>query len=364
MTRTIKVTALLFMAMMLTLVSVSVASAEATTVNLYDVQYRMVGTAVMTPLEDGTTEVTVQVNGMAPVGGDRRLAITEVGFCDTEGDFSTAGDDTQALPNVQFYASGTADSKFVVEGVDLTAIADTDGAGLVIYADSGDEPGNRIICGVIAAGPAPEAPAEEAPAEEAPAEEAATPEAATPEATAPAEEATPEAATPEAAAPVEEDTERTLEDALNEGYGAVLRDVQGREVGLALMLETNDGMAGVIFSLGGMEGGSGDHRVAIAGTNVCEAPEFTSAGDEVATLPNVQFYSSGAADYSKLVEDLDLSTLGDADGSSLIIYADAGEEPGARIICGSVTSASDTLGHFGVTIEDFAAFVELLALES
>lgn len=354
MTRTIKVTALLLMAMMLTMVSVSVASAEATTVNLYDVQYRMVGTAVMTPLEDGTTEVTVKVSGMAPVGGDRRLAITEVGFCDTEGDFSTAGDDTQALPNVQFYASGTADSKFVVEGVDLTAIADADGAGLVIYADSGETPGDRIICGVIAAGPAP--------AEEAATPEATTPEAATPEATAPAEDTTP-AATPEATAPAE-DTERTLEDALNEGYGAVLRDVQGREVGLALMLETNDGTAGVIFSLGGMEGGSGDHRVAIAGTNVCEAPEFTSAGDEVATLPNVQFYSSGAADYSKLVEDLDLSTLADADGSSLIIYADAGEEPGARIICGSVTSAADTLGYFGVTISDFADFVELLALES
>jgi Cu/Zn superoxide dismutase len=362
MTKTIKVTSFMFVAMMLAIFSVSVASAEAITVTLYDVQYRNVGTAVMTPLEDGTTEITVKVSGMENAGGDRALAIAEVGYCSPEGDFSTAGDTTQALPNVQFFASGSADSKFTVSDVDLTAIADADGASLVIYADAGETPGARIICGVIAAGPAPEAPAEETPAEETPAE-AATPEAATPETTAPAAE-TPVAATPEATTPEATDTERTLEDALNEGYGAILRDVQGRDVGLALMLETNDGMAGVTFYLEGMEAGSGDHRVAIAGTDVCEAPEFTSAGDEVATLPNVQFYSSGSADYGKLIEDLDLDTLADADGSSLVIYADAGETPGARIICGSVTSAADTLGYYGVSVEDFADFVVLLALES
>lgn len=359
MTRTLKGTSLLLLVMMLTLFTVSIASAEATTVELYDVQRRVVGSAVMTPLEDGTTEVTVKVSGMESAGGDRRLAITEVGYCSPEGDYATAGDDTQALPNVQFYASGSADSKFIVDDVDLTAIADADGAALVIYADAGETPGARIICGVIAAGPAPAAPATTAPA--------ATTEAATP---APVTPATPAAETPategpaEAATPEASGSPQTLEEALNEGYGAILRDVQGREVGLALMLETSDGRSGVIFSLGGMEGGSGDHRVAIAGTNVCEAPDFTSAGDEVATLPNVQFYSSGAADYSKLVDDLDLSTLADANGSSLVIYADAGEDPGARIICGSITSAADTLGYLGVTVEEFASFVEVLAIES
>lgn len=355
MTKTIKGTALLALALLMTFFTVSVASAEATTVTLRDVQYREVGTAVLTPNEDGTTEITVKVGGMEDAGGDRRLAIAEVGYCDPLGDFSTAGDETQALPNVQFFAGGNADAKFVVDDVDLTAIADADGASLVIYADSGEEPGARIICGVIAAGPAPEAPAEETPAEEMPAEEtpaeAATPEATTPEAT----EAPTEAATPEATAPAEEETERTLEDALNEGYGAILRDVQGRDVGFAIMVEDNDGAAIVTFYLEGMEGGSGDHRVAVAGSNVCEG-DFSSAGEEVASLPNVQFYSSGSADYGQVLEDLDLSTLDDEDGSALVIHADVGEDS-ARIICGSVISAEALLNYFGTNVEEFVDFI-------
>jgi Cu/Zn superoxide dismutase len=355
MVRTIKTTAFLLLAMVLMISSVSVASAETTTVDLYDVQYRMVGTASMTPMEDGTTEVTVQVNGMAPSGGDRRLAITEVGYCDPMGDFSTAGDDTQALPNVQFYASGSADSKFVVDDVDVAALADANGSALVIYADTGDEPGARIICGVIAAGPAPEAPAEEAPAEETPAE-AATPVAETPAEETPAEEA------PAEETPAEEATERTFEDALNEGYGVILRDVQGRDVGFGFMLESNDGEGIVSFFVEGMEAVGGNRRVALTSTNVCEGPDFASAGDEVTALPDVQFYSSGSADYGQVLADLDVSTLNDADGSAMVIYADTGEEPGARIICGSVITAEAMLNYLGTNVEDFAAVVTFLAL--
>ncbi len=130
------------------------------------------------------------------------------------------------------------------------------------------------------------------------------------------------------------------------------------------MLETNDGQAGVTFYLEGMEAGGGDKRVAITSTNECESPDFTSAGDEVTTLPNVQFYSAGAADYARLIPDLDLPALNDTDGSSVVIYADAGEEPGVRIICGPITSAAETLGYYGVSVQEFAVFVTLLAIGS
>lgn len=365
MVRTTKSVLMLLLVILLTLFAVSVATAaDAVTTELYDVQGRVVGSATLSPMEDGMTEVIVKLSGMNTVGGDRRLAIAGTGYCSDDGDYSSAGDDLQALPNIQFYANGSADYKYVVEGVDLAALADSDGSALVIYADAGDNPGTRIVCGLIHedsamwdANVAAEPPTEEAPA---------TPETETPATPETEEAATPEvedAATPETTAPAE-NTERTLEDALNEGYGAILRDVQGRDVGLALMLETNDGQAGVTFYLEGMESGGGDKRVAVTGTSVCEAPDFTSAGDEVATLPNVQFYSVGAADYAKLIPDLDLSTLADADGSSVVIYADAGENPGARIICGSITSAADTLGYYGVSVQEFATFVTLLALGS
>lgn len=357
MVRTTKSVLMLLLVVLLTLFAVSVATAaDAVTTELYDVQGRVVGSATLTPMEDGMTEVVVKVSGMNAVGGDRRLAIAGTGYCSDDGDYSSAGDDLQVLPNIQFYADGNADYKYVVEGVDLAALADSDGSALVIYADAGDNPGTRIICGLLHEDSAmwdsnetAEPPAEEAPA--------------TPETETPATPEVEEAATPETTAPAE-DTERTLEDALNEGYGAILHDVQGRDVGLALMLETNDGQAGVTFYLEGMEAGGGDKRVVVTGTSVCEAPDFTSAGDEVATLPNVQFYSVGAADYAKLIPDLDLATLADADGSSVVIYADAGEEPGARIICGSIVSAADTLGYYGVSVQEFATFVTLLALES
>ena len=360
MVKTTKTALMVLLTILLTLFTVSVvAAADAVTTELYDIQGRVVGSATLTPMDDGMTEVIVKLGGMDTVGGDRRLAITSRGYCSDDGDYTSAGDDTQALPDVQFYVNGSADYKYVVEGVDLGALADSDGSALVIYADTGDAPGARIVCGLIHEDSAlwdsnttEEAPVEEVIATAVPTEESpATPE---PE----------DAATPVTTEPAEEDTERTLEDALNEGYGAVLRDVQGRDVGLALMLETNDGQAAVTFYLEGMESGGGDHRIAVTGTNVCEAPDFTSAGDEVATLPNVQFYSVGAADYSKLIPDLDLSTLADADGSAVVIYADAGEAPGARIICGSITSSADTLGYYGVSVEEFATFVALLALGS
>jgi Cu/Zn superoxide dismutase len=363
-----KTVLLAVLVLLLTLFTASLATAAgAITTELYDVQGRVVGSATLTGMEDGMTEVVVTVAGMDTVGGDRRVAITEHGYCSDDGDYSSAGDDIQALPNVQFYVNGGADYKYVVEGVDIAALADSDGSALVIYADAGDNPGTRIICGLLHEDSALwDANTEPPPAEEAPAtpdtDVVATPEvedAATPETEEVATPATEDAATPEAT-----DSERTLEDALNEGYGAVLRDVQGRAVGLALMLETNDGQAGVTFYLEGMQAVGGDRRVALTETNVCEAPEFSSAGAEVATLPNVQFYSVGAADYSKLIPDLDLDSLADENGSAVVIYADAGDAPGARIICGSITSAAETLGYYGVTVEEFATFVTLVALES
>lgn len=356
MAKPTKTALLINLVVILTLFTISIATAAGPiTTELYDIQGRVVGSATLTAMEDGMTEVLVTVAGMDTIGGDRRLAITSHGYCSDDGDYTSAGDDLQALPNIQFYVNGSADYKYVVEGVDLAALADSDGSAIVIYADAGDSPGARIVCGLLHEDSAYwDANVEESAPEDTP----ATPE--TPvESEAAAAPEVEEAATPESS-----DTERTLEDALNEGYGAILRDVQGRDVGLALMLETNDGQAGVTFYLEGMEAGGGDHRVALTENSICEAPEFTSAGDEIVTLPNVQFYTVGAADYGKLIPDLELDTLADENGSAVVIYADQGESPGARIICGSIIPASDTLGYFGVTVEDFVAFVTLLALES
>jgi Cu/Zn superoxide dismutase len=358
MVKSAKVVVLLVLVAVMGIAAVSVASAQ-TSVTMYTQLGWSVGSAMLTATDDGT-EVQISLAGLEDVASDKRVAITSNGSCG-DGDFSAAGNDLQALPNLQLYEGGIADYKYVVDGVDLDALADADGSAIVIYADAGDNPGERILCGVIAAGPSAEPEATEEATPEA--TEEATPEAteeATPVAT---EEATPEAtveATVEATEePVDED--RTLVDALNEGYGAILRDVQGREVAYALMIENNDGDAEMILSVVAMEDAPGDKRVALTATNQCNAPDYSSAGDEVQQLPNIQFFEGGEGDYGRLVEGLDLDQFNDADGSALVVYADAGENPGDRILCGALVGAPAVLDYFGLTVEEYVFILELIA---
>ncbi len=150
MGQTIKTVLMLVPVLLFTLFAGSEAiAADAVTTELYDVQGRVVGTATLSPMDNGITEVIIKVSGMNAVGGDRRVAVAGTGYCSDDGDYSSAGDDLQALPNIQFYSNGSADYKYDVEGVDLSALADSDGSTLVIYADAGDNPGARIICGLI-----------------------------------------------------------------------------------------------------------------------------------------------------------------------------------------------------------------------
>lgn len=321
---------------------VTPTQAQDATVNLMDVNGRWVGTAEMTETDDGLW-VEIKVNGMLPQPGDRAVAITSDGVC--EDDFSSAGDDEEWLSPVQFYADGNADSKQLVDA-DLSSLYDADGSALVIYNDIDDKATDRIICGVIADGSVTmedDAAEDEDVADEEVADEEVADEDVIDEDVIDDEDAA--------------DEDRTFEDAVREGAGALLRDVNDRPVGIAVMVEDNDGVVGLDLFIVGMAPVPGDHRAAIAETSTCKAPNFDDAGEEEYVLDDVQFYASGGADYFTTTDEFGLADLMDDDGSALVLYDDEGDKATERIICGSLIPLPDLLGMFGLSVEDFVANV-------
>lgn len=114
---------------------------------LYDSLGRIVGAATMS--QGGSlVGVNVVLNDLQRVPGNHRIAVTSVSLCETP-DFTTAGWEISVLPDMQLFASGYANYQAVSDWFTTTSLLDGDGSALVIYADTGDENGERIICGPL-----------------------------------------------------------------------------------------------------------------------------------------------------------------------------------------------------------------------
>jgi uncharacterized protein YraI/Cu/Zn superoxide dismutase len=107
----------------------------------------VMGTATFTPTAFGQTQVSLHVEGFDPIGGDRALAITDVGYCAPPDFRSYAGSVEVELPSVQFYPDGSADYSRTVT-IPSDAFNGTDGSALLLHADT--PLGSDVIaCGVI-----------------------------------------------------------------------------------------------------------------------------------------------------------------------------------------------------------------------
>jgi superoxide dismutase, Cu-Zn family len=142
---------------------------------------------------------------------------------------------------------------------------------------------------------------------------------------------------------------------------AVLKDVNGKEVGRAELTNTPSGVL-IRLDLSGIP--QGDHAFHVHAVGKCDAPDFKSAGahfnpDETkhglmnaegphaGDMPNLHVPESGKLAVEVLDELLTLDAehaLLDEDGSALIIHADADDyrtdpagNAGDRIACGIVT---------------------------
>ena len=111
----------------------------------------------------------------------------------------------------------------------------------------------------------------------------------------------------------------------------------GANAGTATLNTTEDGQVQVDLQLEGFQPIPGDHAFAIMTIGTCEGPTFDSAGIPAVSLPNVQLYANGTADYSRTVDFVDWDTLFDDNGSALVVYADVTQEESDRIACGVIT---------------------------
>lgn len=284
------------------------------TAQMVDVNGRAVGEAQLMTTEDGQVRIDLQLNGFDPVPGDHAFAIMTIGSCEGAG-FESAGIPAVSLPNVQFYANGTADYSQTVDYVQFNTLFDDNGSALVVYADTEQDVADRIACGVISATEAmDDAGMEES--EDMMAEEPT-------------------------------DSEETMAEDEMAGADMAMTDVMSATAqiknagnvvaGTANLSRTEDGQVQVSLQVEGFQPVPGDHAFAIMTIGSCEAPTFASAGIPAVSLPNVQFYADGSADYSQTVDYVQFDTLFDDNGSSLVIYADTDQDESDRIACGVIT---------------------------
>jgi len=117
----------------------------------------VMGTGTMVPAAMGQTTVQFSVRGFNPVGGDRALVITQVGYCYPPNFRLYAGANVLALPPIQFYPDGSGEYNRTVTIPDY-AVGGTDGSALLILADA-NLSSDVIACAVIyPAGTGPIAP--------------------------------------------------------------------------------------------------------------------------------------------------------------------------------------------------------------
>jgi len=143
---------------------------------------------------------------------------------------------------------------------------------------------------------------------------------------------------------------------------AVLKDKEGKQVGVATMIQTPEG---VRIAVTGYRLPPGNHGLHVHAVGLCEPPEFTSAGahfnpgakqhgrlnpagPHAGDLPNLVVVASGEGGIDVTTKALTLaagptSLLGDK-GTSLVVHANADDEKtdptgnsGGRIACGVIT---------------------------
>ena len=370
--RYISLFAVLALALMVSLgVSPTLAQSDMVEVRLYDVQMRQVGTATFTQTSDGVT-IEAEVMGMQPVAGDHGVHIHEMGVC--EPPFTSAGGHWNPtnvghgadngphrgdLPNMAFYANGGGTYMANSDQFTLAQLFDADGSAFIIHAgpddymtDPSGNSGDRIICGVIApmggGSPAPAAPT-------APPAAPTTPPAAP--TTPPAAPTTPPAPAPAPTTPDTGACPQTLREAVEEGAGSFLIDAQGRDVGFSLMLEGPECQVEVLLLVGGMQPVGGNRAMTITDAALCDAPSFATAGNILYELPPAQMFPGGNIDYHELLEPFGLSTLFDANGSSLVLHADESVESD-RILCGQLIDMPTFLDAIGLTVDQFIRILE------
>ncbi len=144
--------------------------------------------------------------------------------------------------------------------------------------------------------------------------------------------------------------------------GATLKDKGGKEVGVATLIQADEG---VRIAVTGYRLPPGAHGLHIHAVGLCEPPEFTSAGGHfnpggkqhgrlnpagphAGDLPNLMVAASGEAGIDITTKAVTLgpgptSLFGDK-GTSLVVHAGADDEKtdpaggsGARIACGIIT---------------------------
>jgi superoxide dismutase, Cu-Zn family len=145
---------------------------------------------------------------------------------------------------------------------------------------------------------------------------------------------------------------------------AELKNARGESVGSALLLE-EDGRVRIVVQAGGLS--PGRHGVHVHAAGRCEAPGFESAGDHfnpldkkhglespegahAGDLPSLEADASGRTEYVAITDRLTLApgptSIFDADGSAIVIHADADDQrtdpagnSGERVLCGPLVSA-------------------------
>lgn len=359
-------------------VSPTLAQSDMVEVRLFDVTMRQVGTATFTQTSDGVT-IEAEVMGMDPVAGDHGVHIHEMGVCEppftsagghwnptNEGHGIDNGPHRGDLPNMAFYGNGGGTYMANTDQFTLAQLFDANGSAFIIHASPDDymtdpngNSGDRIICGVIApmggGSPAPAAPTAPPAAPTTPPAAPTTPPAAP--TTPPAAPTTPPAPAPAPTTPDTGACPQTLREAVEEGAGSFLIDAQGRDVGFSLMLEGPECQVEVLVFVVGMQAVGGNRAMTITDAALCDAPTFATAGNILYELPPAQMFPGGNIDYVEVLEPFGLSTLFDANGSSLVLHADE-STASDRILCGQIIDMPTFLDAVGLTVDDFIDILE------
>jgi Cu-Zn family superoxide dismutase len=144
--------------------------------------------------------------------------------------------------------------------------------------------------------------------------------------------------------------------------GAALKDKDGKDVGVATLIQTAEGLR---IALTGYRLPPGSHGLHLHAVGLCQPPEFTSAGghfnpggkqhgrlnpagSHAGDLPNLAVAASGEGGIAITTKAVTLdagptSLLGDK-GTAIVVHAAADDEKtdptgnsGARIACGVIT---------------------------
>ena len=136
---------------------------------------------------------------------------------------------------------------------------------------------------------------------------------------------------------------------------AMLKTADGKDAGMVMASQTDDGIKLAITSSGLAEG---EHGIHVHMTGKCEGPKFESAGghwnpvgaehglsnpqgQHHGDMPNLVVASDGSGKMDYVLSEAQLDEMMDADGAALVIHAKADDQmtdpsgnSGDRVACG------------------------------